>query len=149
MNIFKEIKRRITLSMRRYLEAPADHPRPQDDVPNERVLHYIVKDYRRMYLERQTLIDYSRALERIYKETQVALYRDVTAQKRPTRKRLMQNMKMTLFDMTQQHMAAQDILCKNLGIAEGEAEDKKKITDKTISNYGRTEQTEHEDHIPA
>lgn len=25
------------------------HVRPQDDVPTERIIHYIVKDYRRMY----------------------------------------------------------------------------------------------------
>ena len=79
------------------------------DVPVERITHYIVRDYRRMSLERQTLIAYIRNLENIYKATQMDLYRNV-AKGTLSRKRLKQEVTLILYNSTKEHMRAQQRL---------------------------------------
>lgn len=140
MNIFTEIRNKITPSMRKKLDVPADHSRPQDDVPDERVVHRVVADYQRMYNERQALIDYIRAMEKLYKETQSGLYKAVSMPKLPTRNRLIADVRLALYDMTNYHIIAQKMLRKGLGIPDVETENNRRISDEAICNYGRAEE---------
>ena len=133
MNIFDEIRNKITPSMRRKLDVPVGYPRPQDNIPEERVTHRIVADYRRMYNEHQALIDYIRAMEKLYKNAQVDLLKAVT-RKNQKRSRLTAEVKLALYDMTTTHMTAQKTLRKSLGLPEEEVEDHGKISDEMIIN---------------
>lgn len=112
MNLFTELAQKVTHSMRKKLDVPADHVRPQDDVPDDRVLQYVVGDYQRMYRERQTLIDHIRALEHIYKDVQLGLYKCTLAHS--SRNRMVANIRQLLYDMTKEHMEAQKRLRRNL-----------------------------------
>lgn len=116
ISFFTELRNKITASMRKKLSRPADHPRPQDDVPTERVLAYIVGDYQRMYNERQALIDYIRALESIYSEVQIHLYKNATEKWTPTKKRMLADERELLYDVTRSHLKAQEKLRTTLNV---------------------------------
>ena len=134
MNIFTEIRNKITPSMRKKLDVPADYPRPQDDIPEERIAHRIVADYQRMYNERQALIDYIRTMEKLYKNAQVDLLKAVT-KKNLKRNRLIGDVRLALYDMTSHHMTAQKMLRRNLGmLEEEETENNRQISDETIKS---------------
>jgi len=115
MNVFAELRNRLSLGLRRRLDVPSDHERPQDEIPEERITLRIVEDYQRMYGERQTLIDYIRSQEAIYKDAQRVLYR-LVMRKAPTRRKIMEELKLLLYDMTFDHMKAQQTLRKGLGM---------------------------------
>lgn len=125
MNIFTEIKTKVMGHMRQYLEQPDNRPRPQDNVPDERVLQYIVGDYQRMFRERLALIAYIRRMEHIYKAAQVGIFRYAAhdkIEKIPNKKRLIAELRILLYDMTKEHLSAQKQLRKMLGMPEQETE---------------------------
>lgn len=134
MNIFTEIKRRVTGSMRRYLESPADRRRPQDDAPDEQVTLRVVADYQRMYRERQAVVGYIRHLEKIYKDAQTTIYQTVMPSSPPTRRRIIENLKILLFDITEHHLEAQKLLRKELGMTEKDEEEKNGQTNGNDTN---------------
>ena len=117
MNIFNEISTKLSAKVRKHSAEPADHERPQDEIPNERVLHFIVSDYRRMYNERGALIAYIHSLEAIYKETQTRLFKD-TISTEIKKKRLVADVRQILFDTTNDHIKAQERLRQQLRMEE-------------------------------
>jgi hypothetical protein len=121
MNIFSEIKTKIMGHMRIYLEQPPTEKRPQDDVPDERVLKYVVGDYQRMFHERLALIAYIRRLENIYKNAQMGIFRYAAhdkIEKIPNKKRMVQELRLLLYDITKEHLSAQKQLRKMVGLPE-------------------------------
>ena len=125
MNIFTEIKTKIMGRMRQYLERPDNRPRPQDNVPDERILHYVVSDYQRMFHERLTLINYIRRMENIYKTVQQGLFVYAchdSSEKLPAKKRMLQELRSLLYQITTEHLSAQEQLQKMIGTSEQESE---------------------------
>lgn len=123
MNIITEIKTKIMGHMRQYLERPPEGHRPQDDVPDEHVLKYIVRDYRRMFHERLALIAYIRRMENIYKVTQKGLFVYAchdNIDKLPAKKRMVQEIQLLLYDITKEHLSAQKQLQKMVRLPETE-----------------------------
>ena len=114
MRLFTEIGTKISRRVMRWIETPSDHPRPQDDVPDAVVLQYLYRDYRKMLHERMTLIAYIRKLETIYKEAQTELFRISVSNNPPTRKRIVQNLRILTYNLTKEHIAAQQQLRKML-----------------------------------
>ena len=138
MNIFTEIKTKIMGHMRQYLEQPENRPRPQDNVPDEQVLHYVVKDYRRMFHERLALIAYIRRMENIYKVTQKELYVFAchdNVDKLPAKKRIVQDLRLLLYDITKEHLSANKQLNKMIGLPEQDTEET--IDEITKNDYER------------
>lgn len=111
MDILDEIKTWLTDRVKKYLGTPSDHPRPQDDVPEETVLRHLYADYLKYYEERTVLIQYIQRMEKIYKVAQGGLL-DITLYKkgRLTKNRLLQELTIIAYDMTKAHLDAQGLL---------------------------------------
>lgn len=116
MDIFSEIKTKILRPVRGYLLSSQEKPRPQDDVPDERVLKYIVGDYRRMFIERTALIAYIREMECIYKDMQTEVFRIVGGGGRSVGKknRMVQDLRQMLYNNTKKHMEQQELLRRKI-----------------------------------
>ena len=111
MNIFTEIwTAKISRRVMEWLKTPCGHPRPQDDVPDEVILRHLYADYRKMLSERMTLIAYIRKLENIYKDAQMGIFKMAVSNNPPTKKRMVQNLRILAFDLTKRHIAAQEQL---------------------------------------
>lgn len=118
MNIFAEIKRKYLGHALKYVTERHEEHRPQDDIPDERVLNYIVRDYQRMYNERYALVTYIRSMENIYKTVQTDMFK-ITSDSLtglPTKKRIVADIRKSLFDITNRHVNAQHRLRVMLGI---------------------------------
>ena len=111
MNIFDEIRTKLKGKVLKYLNTPADHPRPQDDVPDETVIRHLYADYRKYYEERTVLIQYIQRMEKMYKVSQGGLL-DITLHKRNllTKKRVLQELTIIAYNMTKAHLDAQELL---------------------------------------
>lgn len=108
MNILTELRIKLSRRATGILNTPADHERPQDDVPDEVVLRHLRDDYHNMSRERHILITYIRWMENIYKESQVRLL-DLTSKVNVNRskKRLIQEMRWLAYNITRSHIDAQ------------------------------------------
>lgn len=115
MNIFTEIATKISRRVVRWIETPCDHPRPQDDVPDEVILRHLHSDYRKLSHERMTLIAYIRHLENIYKEAQMTLFKLSISNNPPSKKRIVQEIRVLTYNLTKEHIAAQQQLRSMLG----------------------------------
>lgn len=120
MDVFTEIRTKLSRRVGKWIDTPADHERPQDDVPDETILRHLYADYRKLSRERRTLIAYIRRMEGIYKETQTGLFYLAVSKNPPTRKRMMQELRLLAYNLTKDHIAAQARLREML--AEGEEE---------------------------
>jgi len=108
MNIFTELKTKLSRRATGILNTPSDHERPQDDVPDEVILRHLRDDYHNMSRERHILITYIRWMENIYKGAQVRLL-DLTSKtnKSRSKKWLIQAVRMIAYDITRSHIDAQ------------------------------------------
>ena len=116
MNIFTEIwTNKISRRVMEWLKTQCDHPRPQDDVPDEVILRHIHADYRKMLNERMTLIAYIRKLESIYKDAQMGIFKMAVSDYPPPKKRIVQDLRVLAYDLTKRHIEAQKQLRDMLG----------------------------------
>ena len=115
MNILYEIGLKLSRRVMQWLETPCDHPRPQDDIPDEVILRHLHSDYRKYLHERMTLIAYIRKLEVLYKNTQSELFRISVSSSPPTKKRIIQQLRILTYNLTKEHIAAQQSLRSMLG----------------------------------
>lgn len=124
MNIISEIGLKITRHVLQYLNNPSDHPRPQDDVPEETILRHLYADYRKLSEERSTLINYIRQMENIYKQAQGGLLDIVLYKKdRHTKKRILQELQLIAYHITKDHLKAQQQLRIQLGVTDEQKEE--------------------------
>ena len=116
MNILTEIwTSKLPRRVIKWIMTPADHERPQDDVPDETILRHLNADYRKMLHERLTLIAYIRKLENIYKNAQMGIFQMAVSDNPPTRKRMVKNLRLLAYNLTKEHIAAQKQLREMLG----------------------------------
>lgn len=113
MDIFTEIRTKISRRVLKWAATPADHKRPQDDVPDETVLRHLYADYQRLSRERSILIHYIRRMEQIYEESKVGMFRIATG-KKGTRNRIRQELCLIAYNVVKEHLDAQTQLRKEL-----------------------------------
>lgn len=104
------------------MELKGINARPQDDVPTEKILQYIVKDYRRMYIENMMLKAHVSRLERIYDQTKERLFAISTAgdgnHLYGTRRKIAAALQELLYNTTKQHLQATNALDRSKEIIE-------------------------------
>lgn len=113
MDIFTEIRTKISRRVLKWAATPADHERPQDDVPDETVLRHLYADYQRLSRERSILIHYIRRMEKIYEESKVGMFRIATG-KKGTRNRIRQELCLIAYNVVKEHLDAQQKLREEL-----------------------------------
>lgn len=115
MNIFKEIwTGRISRRVINWIQTPAAHERPQDDVPDETILRHLYADYRKMLAERLALISYIRKQEHIYKKAQAGLVAMAADGGPWDRKLMVKKLRKLSRELTWDYIAAQQKLRKTL-----------------------------------
>jgi hypothetical protein len=115
MNIFTEIKNKISSRVLKWTETPSDHKRPQDDVPEETIRRHLYADYQRLTHERSILINYIRRLENIYEEAKMGMFRIATV-KKGTKNRIKADLQLVAYNTIRNHLDAQNQLKKALGM---------------------------------
>ena len=123
MDIFTEIRTKISRRVLKWAATPADHKRPQDDVPDETVLRHLYADYQRLSRERSILIHYIRRMEKIYEESKVGMFR-LSTRRKGTRSRIRQELCLLAYNVIKEHLDAQTQLRKELEMEDYEQDDK-------------------------
>lgn len=84
------------------------------EIPTELIIHYIVKDYQRLFRERSILIHYIRQMEKIYEESKVGMVR-LSTRKKSSRNRIRQELCLLAYNIIKEHLDAQKQLREELG----------------------------------